>query len=181
MTATFGLAVYFGMVGFLALVWKGRRSPWSDSLGQLASRSWATALGDCPVDVARLWSLPEGWDAEDLAVEIDDHPCVWTDGMLRWWVLVCICLRRIWLCTVPLGVWRRSMEMRFGRCRVFMPVAGPLQSVQRADFGGTILALQAFSPGHLGVGNRAIGELLDHGSLFTPLSLVNDGNLVGID
>ena len=37
-------------------------------------------LGDYPVDVTRLWSPPEGWDAEHLAVEIDDDPCVWTDG-----------------------------------------------------------------------------------------------------
>ena len=36
------------------------------------------------------------------------------------------------------------------RCRAFMAVSCPLQSVQRAEFWGAILALQAFWPGHLG-------------------------------
>ena len=38
------------------------------------------------------------------------------------------------------------------RCRAFMPVPGVLQTVQRAEFWGAILALQAYWPCHLGIG-----------------------------
>ena len=47
------------------------------SLGQLADRSLEQALSDEPVDDA------DFWDAEDLATETGDHPCVWTDGCLE--------------------------------------------------------------------------------------------------
>ena len=62
-----------------------------------------------------------------------------------------------------------------------MPVPGPLQTVQRAEFWGVILAPQAFLPGHLGVDNlnvvRTTFPLLDHGCLSKPLPLVKDGDL----
>ena len=65
---------------------------------------------------------------------------------------------------------------------VFLPVPAPLQTVQQADFFGTIMALQAFWPGHLGVDNldvvRTIARLLDHGTLSTPLPWVKDGDLI---
>ena len=57
-------------------------------------------------------------------------------------------------------------------CRGFCSVPGPQQSVQRAEFWGVILALQAHDGVHLGVDNlgvvRHVGRLLDgrtgHGS-----------------
>ena len=59
-----------------------------------------------------------------------------------------------------------------------------LQTVQRAEFLGAILALQAFWPGHLGIDNlnvvRSIGRLLDRGSLSKSLPLVKDGDLISI-
>ena len=65
-----------------------------------------------------------------------------------------------------------------------MPVPGPLQTVQRAEFLGAILALQAVWPGHLGIDIlnvvRSVGRLLDRGSLSKPLPLVKDGDLVAI-
>ena len=33
-----------------------------------------------PLDGAFLWCPPDLWDAEHWAIEIGDHPCVWTDG-----------------------------------------------------------------------------------------------------
>ena len=49
---------------------------------------------------------------------------------------------------------------------------------------GTIMALQAFWPPHSVVDNlnvvRAIAKLLDHGTLFTPLPLVKNGDLIAI-
>ena len=65
-----------------------------------------------------------------------------------------------------------------------MSVPGPLQSVQRAEFWGAILALQAYYPCYLGIDNlnvsRTIGRLLDHWSLSKPFPLVKDGDLVAI-
>ena len=67
-------------------------------------------------------------------------------------------------------------DARLGSCRAFMPVPGPLQTVQRAEFWGAILALQAFWPDLFGIDNlnvvRSIGRLLDHGCLSKSLPLV---------
>ena len=67
-------------------------------------------------------------------------------------------------------------------CRDFCSVPGPLQSVQRAEMWGVILALQSSGAIHLGVDNlgvvRHVGRLLDgrHGSV--PFELVKDGDLL---
>ena len=57
----------------------GERHPWAASLGQLADRSLEQVLGAYPADDSGFWTLPDIWDAEDLAMEIGDHPCVRTD------------------------------------------------------------------------------------------------------
>ena len=67
---------------------------------------------------------------------------------------------------------------------MFSPVEvpGPLQSVQRAEMWGVILALQSAVAVHLGVDDlcvvRHVGRLLDgcHGSV--PFELVKDGDLL---
>ena len=86
-----------------------------------------------------------------------------------------------------LSVWRTAEgygDARLERCRAFMPVPGPLQTVQRAEFWGAILALQACWPCHWGIDNinvaRTIGRLLDRDCLVKPLPLVNDGDLVAL-
>ena len=80
------------------------------------------------------------------------------------------------------------MLVRFAQLVIFSPaggfcsVPGPLQSVQRAEMWGVILALQSSGAGHLGVDNlgvvRHVGRLLDgrHGSV--PFELVKDGDLL---
>ena len=64
------------------------------------------------------------------------------------------------------GVLLKSMgDARLGRCCAFKPVLGVLQTVQRAEFWGSILALQACWTCQLGIANlnvaRTIGRLLD--------------------
>ena len=65
-----------------------------------------------------------------------------------------------------------------------MPVPGVMQFVQRAEFWGAIIAMQAYWPCHLGIDNinvaGSIGCLLDHDSLVNPLPLVKDGDLVAL-
>ena len=75
-------------------------------------------------------------------------------------------------------------DARLELCRAFLPVPGVLQTVQRAEFWGAILAMQAYWPCHLGIDNlnvaRSIGRLLDHDSLIKPLPLVKDGDLIAL-
>ena len=67
-------------------------------------------------------------------------------------------------------------------CRAFVSVPAPLQTVQRAELWGVILALQSDKAVHVGVDNlgvvRHIGRLLDGGSFSHPLELVTDGDLL---
>ena len=67
-------------------------------------------------------------------------------------------------------------------CRAFVSVLGPLQTVQRAELWGVILALQSGDAVHIGVDNlgvvRHVGRLLDDCSFSTPLELVTDGDLL---
>ena len=59
-----------------------------------------------------------------------------------------------------------------------------MQTVQRAEFWGAILAMQAYWPRHFGIDNlnvaRSIGRLLDSGRLDKPLPLVKDGDLIAL-
>ena len=68
--------------------------------------------------------------------------------------------------------------------RAFLPVPGVMQTVQRAEFWGAIVALQAYWPCHLGIDNlnvaRSIGFLLDSDCLSKPLALVKDGDLIAL-
>ena len=67
-------------------------------------------------------------------------------------------------------------------CRGFCSVPGPLQSVQRAESCGVILALQANDGVLLGVDSlsvvRHVGRLLDGKAASRPAGLVKDGDLV---
>ena len=83
-----------------------------------------------------------------------------------------------------LGVSEEYGDARLERCRAFLLVADPLQTVQRAEFWDTIIAVQADWPGHLEVNNlnveSSIARLLERGKLSKPLPLVEDGDLIAI-
>ena len=85
------------------------------------------------------------------------------------------------------SVWGTVQEYddaRLERCRAFLPVPGVMQTVQRVEFWGAILAMQAYWLCHFGVDNlnvaRSIGRLLDYGSLDKPPPLVKDGDLLDL-
>ena len=67
-------------------------------------------------------------------------------------------------------------------CRGFCSVPGPLQTVQKAELLGVILALQANDGEHLGVDNlgvvRHVGRMLDGSVSSRPYELLQDGDLL---
>ena len=122
-----------------------------------------------------------------------ENPNVWTDGSL-------VLDRRItgvsssgagFFARQPASYWdhRRWGHLDPVRsvgdsssCHGFCSVPGPLQSVQRAEMWGIILALQSSGAVHLGVDNvgvvRHVGRLLDDRRGHTPFELVKDGDLL---
>ena len=105
-------------------------------------------------DDSGLWTSPDFWD---LAIEIGDSPCVWTDGGREDYSTggFEVAGSGVYLLAPELAmegaVWGTVEEYgdaRLDRCRAFMPVPGSLRRVHRAEFRGTILALQAFWPGY---------------------------------
>ena len=81
--------------------------------------------------------------------------------------------------------WKRghwSDDVGDGSCRGFCSVPGSLQTVQRAELWGVILALQANDGVHLGVDNlgivRHVGRILDGKLPSRPFDLLPDGDLL---
>ena len=163
------------------------KDPWATSFGDLASFHLERCLGAYPVDFVDCWTPPDYWDADDIALEMTDHPNVWTDGSREDFSSVGgfeVAGAGIYLPASELvfffegSVWGTVEEYgdaRLERCRAFLPVPGVMQTVQRAEFRGAILAMQAYWPCHLGIDNlnvaRSIGRLLDHDRLIKPLPL----------
>ena len=69
-----------------------------------------------------------------------------------------------------------------GSSHIFSGVLGPIQSVQRAEYWGVILALQAYSGIHIGIDNMnvlgGVAALLSHRVPRSPLPLMKDGDLL---
>ena len=151
-----------------------------------------TALGRYSSGLVSEWSPPFDFDADELSARMPDSPTVWSDGSM---VLDSVtgvsaagagmfahqsdfCWRdRKWGhvdCVQSVGVDHS--------CSAFVSVAGPLQTVQRAELWGVILALQSADAVHIGVDNlgvvRHVGRLLDSCSFAAPLELVTDGDLL---
>ena len=123
-----------------------------------------------------------------------EHPNVWTDGSREDFSSVGgfeVAGAGVYLPASELAsegsVWGTAEEygdVRLECCRACLPVPGVMQTVQRAEFWGAILAMQAYWPCHFGIDNlnvaRSIGRLLDHDSLVKPLPLVKDGDLIAL-
>ena len=130
-------------------------------LGDLAFGELERCLGAYPVDFSGSWTLPDYWDADDIALEMSEHLNIWTDGSREDFSSVGgfeVAGAGVYLPASELAfegsVWGTAEEYgdaRQERCRAFMPVPGVMQTVQRAEFGGAIVAMQAYWPCHLGI------------------------------
>ena len=62
--------------------WVNGASPWvadaSESVGYLVE----TPLGQYSSGLVSEWSLPDGFDADEVSTRMPDAPKVWSDGML---------------------------------------------------------------------------------------------------
>ena len=169
-------------------------TPWASSFGDLASFHLERCLGAYPVDFVDCWTPPDYWDADDIALEKTDHPNVWTHGSREDFSSVGgfeVAGAGIYLPASELafegsdwGTVEEYGDARLERRRALLPVPGVMQTVQRAEFWGAVLAMQAYWPCHPGMDNLdvapSIGRLLDHGSLNKPLPLVKDGDLIAL-
>ena len=176
------------------LLWHG----WLSGLGGICDKDpWASSFGDFsayPVDFSGSWTPPDYWDADDIALEMSEHPNVWTDGGREDLSSVGrfdVAGAGVHLLASELAfegsVWGTAEEYgdaRLARWRAFMPVPGVMQTVQRAEFWSAIVAMQAYWSCHLGIDNfnvaRTVGRLLDRGCLNKPLPLIKDGDLVDL-
>ena len=167
--------------------------PWAASFGDLASFHLERCLGAYPVDFVDCWTPPDYWDAYDIALETPNDPNVWTDGSREDSSLggfevagagVYLLASELAFENLVWGTVEEYGDARLERCRAFLPVPGVMQTVQRAEFWGAILAMQAYWPCHLVIDNlnvaRSVGRLLDHGNLNKPLPLVKDGDLIAL-
>ena len=169
-------------------------NPWATSFGDSASFHLERCLGAYPVDFAGSWTPPEYWDAADVALEMPEHPNVWTDGSREDFSFIGgfeVAGAGVYLPASELAfeglIWRTAEECgdaRLKRCRAFLPVPGVVQTVQRAELWGAIVAMQAYWPYHFGIDNlnvaKSIGRLLDRDCLVKPLPLIKDGDLIAL-
>ena len=121
-------------------------------------------------------------DADEVSLRLPDSPNIWSDGSL---VLDSV----TGVSAAGAGMFAHYSENCWGdrrwghvdrvqsvgvdhSCRAFVSVPGPLQTVQRAELWGVVLALQSVEAVHVGVDNlgvvRHVGRLLDNLPPFNP-------------
>ena len=164
-------------------------SPWAAGASESASYLVETALGTYSSLLIAEWGPPDGYGRVDVASLVPDHPNVWSDGSLVFDKVTGVSSSGAgFFAHQSVNLWddrrwghvdRVRSEGDVPSCRGFCSVPGPLQSVQRAEMWGVILALQSSGAVHLGVDNlgvvRHVGRLLD-GCRGT-FELVKDGDL----
>ena len=164
--------------------------PWAVAEVDCVDSALETALGVYPVNPGDIWR--SGWDPVDISDMTDGvpaHPNIWTDGSRDEDLdaMVGVAGAGAFVNEVPWAfddrAWGHAQDLGIGTdaTRVFSMVPGSLQTVQRAEFWGAILAMQAFMPVHLGIDNKnvcnAIGKIL-HGWSGPPFALCTDGDLL---
>ena len=165
-------------------------TPWAIASSDLASSCLEIALGSYPLSASSAWH--PFWDQDDVQDIIDGVPVapnIWTDGSRE-------PIPHLDVGTAGAGAFVHSPAIIFdshhwghaqdlddpheGSSHIFSGVLGPIQSVQRAEYWGVILALQAYSGIHIGIDNmnvlRGVAALLSHKVPRSPL--MKDGDLL---
>ena len=118
-------------------------SPWAADASESAFYLVETALGQYSSRLVSEWSLPDGFDADEVSLRLPDSPDVWSDGSL---VLDSV----TGVSAAGAGMFAHYSEICWGdrrwghvdrvqsvgvdhSCRAFVSVPGPLQTVQRAE------------------------------------------------
>ena len=167
-------------------------SPWAVDASESAAYLVEVALGRYSSGLIAEWSLCDEFDHDSAASSLPDHPNIWTDGSVVLDHLTGVSSSGSgFFAHQPEHFWRGRrwghvdgvrLDPGIACCRGFCSVPGPLQSVQRAEMWGVILALQTSRAVHLGVDNlgvvRHVGRLLGGCRGTKPFELVNDGDLL---
>ena len=148
-------------------------SPWAADASESAGYLVEVALGRYSSRLVSEWSLPYGFDSDEVSSRLSDSPDVWSDGSL---VLDSV----TGVSAAGAGIFAHYPETCWGdrrwghvdrvqsvgidhSCMAFVSVPGPLQTVQRAELWGVVLALQSAEAVHVGVDNlgvvRHVGRL----------------------
>ena len=157
-------------------------SPWAADSSEGASYLVETSLGQYSSRLVSDWTLPDGFDADEVSAHMPDSPDIWSDGSL-------VMNSVNGISAAGAGMFAHYSEACWnGRrwdhvdrvqtvgldhpCRAFVSVPGPLQTVQRAELWVVILALQSDKAVHVGVDNRGVvrhvGRLLGDLPPFYP-------------
>ena len=178
-----------------ALACAGEASPWAASGDDVACFRLENLLGSYSEADYRDWVPPDSFAVDVASSRVSDYPDVWTDGSFVRDEVSGIGVGGCGVYSSRSGAgwfhrrWGHLELLPPGdpgveRCILFDSVRGPLQSVQRAELWGVILALQCSSAVHLGVDNlnvvRLVSRLLDGRAPVRPLELTVDGDLLGI-
>ena len=150
--------------------------PWAIVSSDLACSCFENALG--PYTLSTISVLRPFWDQDDVQDKVDDVPVasnIWTDGSRE-------PILHLDVEIAGAGAFVHSQAIIFdnhhwchaqdlddpheGSSHIFSGVLGPIQSVQRAEYWGVILALQAISGIHIGIDNlnvlRGVAALFSH-------------------
>ena len=157
-------------------------SPWAVDATESAAYQVEVALGRYSSGMICDWDLPENFDHDDAVSSLSDHPDVWTDGSSVLDHLTGVSAsgagffanhsEHFWSGRKWGHVDSVLVDRSLVCCRGFSSVLGPLQTVQRAEMWGVILALQTSRAVHLGVDNLGVGRGI------VPFELVTDGDLL---
>ena len=123
--------------------------PWALSFSELASFHLEGCLGAYPIDFAAAWTPPDYWDADDIALEIPEHPNIWTDGSREDFSSIGgfeVAGAGVYLPASEIAfdnsVWGTVEEYgnaRLERCRAFLPVLGSCKLFSVLNFGVLLL------------------------------------------
>ena len=167
-------------------------TPWAIASSDLASSCLENALGPYSLSTTSAWH--PFWDQDDVQDMIDDVPVapnIWTEGSRE-------PIPHLDVEIAGAGAFVHSPAVIFdshywghaqdlddpheGSSHMFSGVLGPIQSVQRAEYWGVILALQAYSGIHMGIDNlnvlRGVAALLSHKVPRSSFPLMKDGDLL---